>query len=192
MPVAALRNFAPQPAATPSAVRQIADFMTGASFETVSATAADVEALQRTAPAGTRIYLTAIPGRPADEAIASAVQLRAAAFEPVPHLAVRGLAGAAMLDDVVLRMAATGVRRLMVIAGDQDRVAGSYTQALDVIESGLLQRAGIVEVGIAGYPEGHPRISTEMLDRALAAKIEAADETGLKVHIVTQFGVEAP
>ena len=118
MPAIALRNIAPHPAATatPSAAGRIANFMAGASFETVEPTAADVEALQRTLPAGTRIYLTAVPGRTLDEA--GAVRLRAAGFEPVPHLAVRGLASPVMLDDVLSRMAAAGVRRLMVIAGD--------------------------------------------------------------------------
>jgi methylenetetrahydrofolate reductase (NADPH) len=54
-----------------------------------------------------------------------------------------------------------------------------------------LQRHNIVEIGIAGYPEGHPRIPTDVLDRALAAKIEAAGQTGLKLQIVTQFGFSA-
>ncbi len=42
-------------------------------------------------------------------------------------------------------------------------------------------------IGIAGYPEGHPRIGAEALDRALTEKIAAAEATGLKVEIVTQF-----
>jgi methylenetetrahydrofolate reductase (NADPH) len=55
-----------------------------------------------------------------------------------------------------------------------------------------LQRHGIAEIGIAGYPEGHPKLSPETLDRALAAKIEAAEQTGLSVTIVTQFCFDAP
>ena len=61
-----------------------------------------------------------------------------------------------------------------------------------MIESGLLQARGIVEIGIAGYPDGHPRLTTDDLDRALAAKLEAAEQTGLGVHIVTQWGFSAP
>lgn len=193
MPAVALRAVAPPraAAAAPLAVRQIADFMADASFEATRLDAADIEALRRIVPAHTGVYLTAVPGRTPDEAIASAARLRAAGFEPIPHLAVRGVANAGALDDVVSRFAATGVRRFLVIGGDHDRAAGRYVQALDVIESGLLQRHGVVEVGVAGYPEGHPRISTEALDRALAAKIEAAEQTGLAIHIVTQFGFDA-
>jgi methylenetetrahydrofolate reductase (NADPH) len=190
MPATALQDVPPQPAAKPSAVRQIAEFMADASFEAANPTAADVEALQRTVPAGTRVYLTAVPGRALEETIAGAMRLRAAGFEPVPHLAVRGLANATALEDALSHLVAAGARQLLVIAGDHDR-AGPYSQALDVIESGLLPRVGIGKVGIAGYPEGHPRISTVTLDRALAAKIEAAEQTGLKVHIVTQFGFDA-
>ena len=60
-----------------------------------------------------------------------------------------------------------------------------------MIDCGALQRHGISEIGIAGYPDGHPRIAQQELDRALADKIEAAAPTGLAVHIVTQFCFDA-
>jgi methylenetetrahydrofolate reductase (NADPH) len=84
------------------------------------------------------------------------------------------------------------VRRVLVIGGDVAAPAGPFFAAIEVIESGLLQSRGIVEVGIAGYPDGHPRLNATELDRALAAKVEAAAETGLAVHVVTQFGFSAP
>jgi methylenetetrahydrofolate reductase (NADPH) len=80
-----------------------------------------------------------------------------------------------------------GVRRLLIIGGDRDAPAGSFHHAIEVIESGLAQSRGIREIGIAGYPEGHPRVAAAEIDRALAAKIEAAAATGIGVHIVTQF-----
>src|SRR5262249_36282593 len=80
-----------------------------------------------------------------------------------------------------------GVPRLLVIGGDRDAPAGSFHHAIEVIESGLPQSRGIREIGIAGYPEGHPRVAATEIDRLLAAKIEAAAATGLGVHIVTQF-----
>ena len=83
------------------------------------------------------------------------------------------------------------MRQVLVIAGDRDPPAGSFRSALDVIDGGLLQRHGIREVGIAGYPEGHPRIPGHELDRALADKIAAAEATGLRLHIVTQFCFDA-
>jgi methylenetetrahydrofolate reductase (NADPH) len=110
----------------------------------------------------------------------------------VPHLAARNIATGAELDDLLANLAAgAGVRCVLVIAGDRDRPAGPFASALELIESGLLQRHGITEIGIAGYPEGHPRIATPALERALAAKVEAAGQTGLAVHIVTQFCFDA-
>lgn len=46
-------------------------------------------------------------------------------------------------------------------------------------------------ISIAGYPEGHPRIGADELDRALKEKIVAAEAAGLEVEIVTQFCFEA-
>jgi methylenetetrahydrofolate reductase (NADPH) len=44
---------------------------------------------------------------------------------------------------------------------------------------------------LAGYPEGHARVASSEIARALAAKIEAAEQTGLSVHIVSQFAFSA-
>ena len=118
--------------------------------------------------------------------------LRAAGFEPVPHIAVRHTPTADALGELIACLAAeAGVRRILVIAGDRDRPAGPFGSTIELIESGLLQRHGIIEIGVAGYPDGHPRLSADALDRALAAKVEAAGQTGLRLHIVTQFCFDA-
>jgi len=118
--------------------------------------------------------------------------VRAAGFEPVPHLAARGIESRGAFDEALARMTKEArVRRALVITGDIDRPKGPFASAIELIESGLLQSHGISEIGIAGYPEGHPRISQEVLDRSLAAKADAAEQTGLSVHIVTQFAFDA-
>ena len=97
--------------------------------------------------------------------------LRAAGFEPVPHVAVRNFATSTALDDFLARLnGEADVTRVLVIAGDRAEF-GPFRRALDVIESGLLQRRGIRGIGIAGYPDGHPRIGADELDRALKDKI---------------------
>jgi len=126
--------------------------------------------------------------RPPQEVVESAIRLRAGGFKPVPHVAVRMFASAAALDRFLARLAGeAGVERILVIAGDRDQPAGDFRSAIEVIDGGALQRHGIREIGIAGYPEGHPRMSQQDLDRSLIDKIAAAEATGLKVHIVTQF-----
>lgn len=187
---AAAPKLSPADAAEPA--RRIAEFLRGFSLEATRPTAADFADLVSAAPAGMQVYLSALPTRPLSDLVSFAAATRAAGFEPVPHLAARNLADHAALDDLLAQLAAQAdVRRLLVIAGDGDRAHAPYANASEVIESGQLQRHGIVEVGIAGYPEGHPKISTEALDRALAAKVEAAEQTGLGIFIVTQFGFSA-
>jgi methylenetetrahydrofolate reductase (NADPH) len=172
--------------------RRIAAFMAKASFETTRLAPGDVDALAASMARGTPIYVSAVPARPPAEQIDTASRLGAAGFEPVPHIAARGFASGAELDRHLGRLAhEAGVRRVLVIGGDQAAPAGPFHAALEVIESGLLQARGIVEVGIAGYPDGHPRLAAIEIDRALAAKIETAGQTGLAVHIVTQFGFSA-
>jgi methylenetetrahydrofolate reductase (NADPH) len=126
-----------------------------------------------------------------DESVAAAIRLRAAGFEPVPHLAVRNFGSVAAFDDVLARLTGeAGVDSVLVIAGDRGE-CGPFRRAIDAIDSGLLRRRGIRTVGIAGYPQGHPRIGDEELDRALAEKIAAAEAIGLIVEIVTQFCFDA-
>ena len=182
--------LAPRSAA--EGVAAMATFMRGCSLEATRPGAQDVDALKAAVPPGTRIYLSAVPARPQDEVIAQAVLVRAAGLEPVPHLGVRNFASAAALGNFLDRLTGeAGVCRLLVIAGDRDSPAGPFHGALEAIDSGLISRRGIVEVGIAGYPDGHPRIADHELERVLAAKLEAAEQTGLSVHITTQFCLDA-
>jgi methylenetetrahydrofolate reductase (NADPH) len=188
----------PIPAPPPQGVREqteqaaIAAFARGFSLEATRPSAGDVAALAQSAPRGTRVYLSAVPARPSEEAIAAAILLRGAGFEPVPHVAVRSFIDAAALDRFLARMCAeAGVQRALVIAGDRDTPAGEFRSSAELIDSGLLQRHGIREIGIAGYPDGHPRLSQQELDRALADKVAAAEVVGIAVHIVTQFCFEA-
>ncbi len=178
--------------AAPTPKQQIAAFSAQASFEVTRLARGDLEALRGIA-AGRRVYISAVPTRPPAAQVDVACRLAAAGFEPVPHIAVRGFPSNAALDSHVARLVeAAKVRRVLVIGGDLATPTGPFHAAIEVIESGLLQARGIAEIGIAGYPEGHPRLTTDDLDRSLAAKLEAAGETGLGVHIVTQWGFSAP
>ena len=176
----------PQPSPPTGPLAPIVGLMSDFSVEVTRPSEADIAALTAL-KRGTRIYMSAIPGRPAEEAIANARHVRAAGLEPVPHVAVRNFAGSEALDDFLARLnGEAAVERVLVIAGDRGE-CGPYRNALDAIDSGVLRRRGIRAIGIAGYPDGHPRIGAEELSRALTAKVAAAEATGLTVEIVTQF-----
>jgi methylenetetrahydrofolate reductase (NADPH) len=104
---------------------------------------------------------------------------------------VRNFASAEALDDFLARLNGEAeVRRVLVIGGDRSD-HGPFRSAADAIDSGLFRRRGIRALGIAGYPEGHPKIGNDALFKALAEKIAAAEATGLAVEIVTQFCFDA-
>jgi methylenetetrahydrofolate reductase (NADPH) len=183
--------FAPVPQTPlPEGVARIAAFMADFSVEATRPSDADIAAMA-VLPRGTQVYVSAVPGRPPEEAVSAAVRLRAAGFEPVPHVAVRNFASAAALDDFLARLSDQAqVRRVLVIAGDRAE-RGPFRRAHDAIDSGVFRRRGIHAIGIAGYPDGHPKIAPEELRRALSEKIAAAEATGLSVEIVTQFCFDA-
>lgn len=180
-----------RPAALGSSGRRAQAFAHDFSLEATRPKAAEIEALRAILRPGTAVYLSAVPARPAEEQAEAAMLVRAAGFEPVPHIAARRYPHAAALSDMLSRLRSTaGVRRVLVVAGDDERPAGAFASALAAIDSGLFGQAGIEEIGIAGYPDGHPRMSEPELDRALAAKIAAAERAGLRLCIVTQFCFE--
>lgn len=176
----------------PDTIRRVGDFLHGFSVEATRPKAADVTALKQEAPPGTRVYLSALPNRSLGELADQAVMIRAAGLEPVPHIAVRNLESREQIVACLARLRDEAqVTHLLVIGGDRGDAAGPFATSLDLIESGLLQRHGVTHVGLAGHPEGHPRVSTDMLDRALHAKVEATEQSGLSADIVTQFSFDS-
>ena len=170
----------------------IAAFVAGASFETTQPSISDLEVLKARWRAGAPVYVSAVASRPTLEQIETAVRLRQRGFAPVPHLAARNFATVSDLDRWLDRMTEDAqVDRVLVIGGDRETPAGPFHHAVEAIDSGLLHARGIKGVDIAGYPDGHARISAIELEQALADKIEAAEQTGLEVRIVTQFAFAA-
>jgi methylenetetrahydrofolate reductase (NADPH) len=168
-------------------VNQSYDFARSFSLEATRPKAAEIAALAEILPAGTPIFITAVPTMNARELVAAAAALRKAGFEPVAHIAARRLAGAGQLSDILAGLRAEAdMRRLLVIGGDVD-TAGPFADALAVIQKGGLHEAGIEAIAIGGYPDGHPRISPQRLEAALDQKIAAARAAGLRVTIVSQF-----
>jgi methylenetetrahydrofolate reductase (NADPH) len=152
----------------------------------------ELEAFRDILPSTTQIFVAAPPGRPYLRLVETARQIRKAGFEPVPHIAARNYDSPEALGDFVARICGEAdARRVLVIAGDVDRPAGPFLGANAVIESDLLQRHGIREIGITGYPDGHPKLSDAIVVRALRQKLKSANERNLKVKIVSQLCFDA-
>ncbi len=164
-----------------------AAFARSFSLEATRPSAAEIASLGELLPRGTPVYFSAVPTITPHELVTAAAMLRKAGLEPVVHIAARRIRAAADLQDLLAGLRGNAdVRRLLVIGGDIN-TTGPFVDALAVIQKGRLREAGIEEVGIGGYPEGHARIAPDRLEAALDEKIAAARAAGLRVHIVSQF-----
>jgi methylenetetrahydrofolate reductase (NADPH) len=165
----------------------ILNFARTFSLEATRPNAAEIAALADLLPGGTAVYFSAVPTIEPPELIAAAALLRKSGLEPIVHIAARRIRVAANLQNLLASLRGEAdVRRLLVIGGDVD-TSGPFPDALAVIQKGRLREAGIEEIGIGAYPEGHNRIAAGRLAVALDEKIATATAHGLGVHIVSQF-----
>ena len=172
--------------------RNIPALLAGASLELSSRDPAEIDACADLLEPGTAVYISMPSGQTYRGNVALATRLRRAGFRPVPHVAARRIASRDALEEYLARAAGeAGVDSALVIAGDSDRPSGPFDSSRALLETGLFQRHGVVRIGVAGYPEGHPKITERALETALTAKKVLAREADLDLQIVTQFCFES-
>ena len=139
-------------------------------------------------PKDTCIYVPSLPGLPLARTLEAVATIRAAGLDPVPHVSARRILNKddfrSFLKEAVSRY---GVHRVLLLGGDEPRPKGPFADSLQILESGLLVDSGIREIGVAGYPEGHPRIPAADLTAAFKTKQKLTAEQGLGMYVVTQF-----
>lgn len=142
-------------------------------------------------PEGTRINVTFLGNEDLEMRVAAAKAVRDSGFVPVPHVSARRLASQAQLEEFLGRLQEVGAsEHIFAVGGDPATPEGPYEDSLSVIESGILPRYGVKEVGIGGYPEGHPDIPKPVLASALEDKAAALKQQGLGAVIITQFAFD--
>jgi methylenetetrahydrofolate reductase (NADPH) len=139
-------------------------------------------------PSTTCVYIPSLPGLPLARTLEAIASIRAAGLDPVPHVSARRILNreefAGFLREAVARHA---VHRVLLLGGDEPRPKGPFADSLQILESGLLADSGIREIGVAGYPEGHPSISALSLQESFSRKLRLTREQGLGMYVVTQF-----
>lgn len=168
--------------------------MTDASLEMTAKDAADVAAASAVLASGTRVNITYLGSETTDSRVEAARAVRAAGLTPVPHLSARRLRNR---DEFVQYLealkGADASRTVFVVGGDPATPEGPFGSAESLLRTGLLNEYGVRDVGIAGYPDGHPQIADAELWRTLHAKVDLLAELGLGASITTQFTFdEAP
>jgi len=177
---------------TTATAPSVAEMLRGFSIELNPGDAKVMDAAPGRLEPGTEVFLTWIPGTNPMETIAPAAKLRKAGLFPTPHIGARHVESAAQLEQFVSRLAGeAGVDRVLIIGGDRDQPAGPYDSTLAVMQSGILQKAGITRIAIGAFPEGNPAIPDALLIPALPAKVNFAKSSGLQTTIVTQFCFDA-
>jgi methylenetetrahydrofolate reductase (NADPH) len=180
------------PAAGLSPAQRLASLIGAYSIEMTAKDGEALTAAKTLIPQGTSVSVTFLAGETAPARVAAAKQARSYGFKPRPHISARRIASAQELEAFLADLASQAqIDRAFVVAGDLATPAGPYFDALAVIKSGLLARYGVRNVGIAGYPEGHPDFPADKLWQALRDKHQVLADLGHSYDIITQFGFEA-
>ena len=166
----------------------LSELLSNASIEIAPREHKEIDAVAEALPVNTCIYVSAPASRPLAETLVAVAAIRRAGLDPVPHIAARRFASKTELTEFLAAVVGEyGAHRVLLIAGDEARPRGPYNDSLQLLEDGALHRAGIREVGISAYPEGHGRIDNAAIDAAFTAKLALARQQGLGVYVVTQF-----
>jgi methylenetetrahydrofolate reductase (NADPH) len=157
------------------------------SLELLAAEAESVVAAHGLLAPGTHIFVPWLPRQDLALTRAALRTIAAHGHVAVPHVAARRVRDPLQLERLLgAAVTCDRVSRVLLVAGDAAEPAGPFKDARAVLDSGLLVRAGLREVGFAVHPEGHPHIERHAL-RALHSKIATAQAQGLGVFLVSQF-----
>lgn len=141
---------------------------------------------------GTDVTITFLPGDNYRHNIETAVTLRRAGFNPVPHVAAREISSRQALDDFLARARfEAGVSRILVIAGDVARVKGPFKSSFDICASGAIEAHSIKSVSVAGHPEGHPFLDAAQARAVFGRWRDWGRGAGIDISIVSQFCFES-
>jgi len=191
----AILNFARRQEPMPADGRLEA-FLKGYSIEVMPRTAEKVEDFRALLPRGTRVYIAHIDGTPIEDMVATAARLSADGFDVMPHFPARIIRDAATLEDWIARyQGEADVTQGLILAGGVSQPVGDFHSSMQLLDTGLFDRAGFTRLHVAGHPEGNRDIDPDggdaMVMEALRWKQAFADRTDARVAMATQFAFEA-
>jgi methylenetetrahydrofolate reductase (NADPH) len=148
-------------------------------FEVLPLGRSEEEAAQLGEPA--RLTVTCSPRHGPDRSVEVARRLGAFGHRVTVHLAARMVHDRSHVDELLATMAEAGVEDVLLIGGDATPPHGSYSSAADLLPVISEHPRRPAEIGIAGYPEGHPLVDPETLATVLEQK------SRLATYITTQL-----
>lgn len=193
----ALLNFKKRDSAAPQTVNpQVEAFLQGYSIEVMPRTAAKVDDFRDLLPAGTRVYIAHIEGTPIEEMVETAKRINGEGFEVMPHFPARIIKDEATLADWIARyQGEANVKEALLLAGGVAKPHGDFHSSMQLLETGLFDKAGFTNLNVAGHPEGNkdidPSGGTKLVDEALQWKQKFSERTDASMALATQFAFEA-
>jgi methylenetetrahydrofolate reductase (NADPH) len=171
-----------------SSLENAAELLSSASLEIGAHRPQDAREIAALLPSGTPVYVNHLPRHRLLDTIPTLVAVREAGMEPVPHIAARRVRDQAELREFLKRATGeAGVRKALILGGDQPDAAGPYADGASLLREDFFTGCGLREIGLPGYPEGHPSIPGATIERAFAEKLMLAAAHGLGTYVVTQF-----
>ncbi len=185
-----------KPETPPAASELTPRLLQGWSIEVMPRTAEKVEDFRAILPPGTRVYIAHIDGTEIVEMVATAKRITAQGFDVMPHFPARSIDSRATLQDWISRyQGEADIHQGLILAGGRKDPAGVFNSSMQILETGLFDRAGFTRLHVAGHPEGNKDIDPDGSDRmvmeALRWKQAFAERTDAKVAIATQFCFDA-
>jgi methylenetetrahydrofolate reductase (NADPH) len=143
-------------------------------------------------PKNTRIYIAHIEGTPFEDMIKTAKKINDEGFIPMPHFPARIIKNKSILQDWVNQYSnEANVSEALIIAGGANKPYGDFDSSIQLIETGIFDKASFKRLHVAGHPEGNididPDKSNKIVDEALSWKNEFAKRSDAKMAITTQF-----
>jgi methylenetetrahydrofolate reductase (NADPH) len=170
---------------------ELTALLSSASVE-VSSRGHQLQELKDNFQPGIDVTITFLPGDNYRNNVDTASALRAAGYNPVPHIAAREMASREALDDFLARARGeAGVTRVLLIAGDVARPRGPFKSSSDIRASGLIETRGIARLSVAGHPEGHPYLEAADAIKMLRDWRDWRRQANIHVDVVTQFCFES-
>lgn len=172
------------------------EFLSGYSIEVTPRSANKIECFADVLPENTRVYIAQINIDDIPEMIVTAKRLKDEGFKVMPHFPARMIKNHAVLNDLIsMYQNEAGVDEALLLAGGLPSPAGDYNSSMQLIESGLFDKAGFKRLHVAGHPEGNKDIdpdgSNKNLSEALSWKQEFSNRTDASMAITTQFCFDA-
>ena len=190
----ALFNFNKQ-AEDVQASPNVEAFLQDYSIEVMPRTAAKIEDFREILPNRTRVYIAHIEGTPIEDMVATAKRINSEGFDVMPHFPARIIKDEATLADWIARYRGeANVKQALLLAGGVDKPYGDFHSSMQLLDTGLFDKAGFSNLHVAGHPEGNKDIdpdgSTKMVDEALSWKQDFAQRTDAQMAMATQFCFE--